>query len=140
MVRFPREHEQFHRLIARLNAVAEKHGDAVFAQALTDCAVNAAGGKPECPMAALLLEDYAKAGAGPHRIEPSSGGSLPLTASDPPPYERQSLLDYIHRVLEEQALLRRDTRYLQALHGCQKAMREDESCPMHRFLRQQHPE
>jgi hypothetical protein len=131
----PRDHEQFHRLIARLHAVAEKHGDLVFAHALTDCAVNASGGKPECPMAVLLLEDYAKTGERPHVMAPPSGGSLPLTAGDPPPYDRQGLLQYVHRVLEEQALLRRDVRYLEALQSCQKMMKEDDSCPMHRFLR-----
>jgi hypothetical protein len=134
-----RDRDQFLQLIARLHSVAEKHGDRVFAGALSDCLVDASGGEPKCPIADLILQEYAETGHLPKVDGAPKTPLLPLNAADPPPYDRQRLLDYIHRVLEERAAFKGDTKYVQALHGCQKAMAESEACPMHRFLSQQPP-
>jgi hypothetical protein len=132
-----RDRDQFLQLIARLRGVAEKHGDRVFADALSGCLVDSSGGEPRCPMAALFIQQYADDGYMPDIGGPPKTAPLPLNATDPPPYDRQRLLDYIRHILEERAALRGDTRFVQALHECRRTMLESESCPMHRFLNQQ---
>jgi hypothetical protein len=135
----PRDRDQFLQLIVRLQAVAEKHGDRVFAAALSECLVDASGGGPGCPMGDLILQQYADTGHMPEIGDATQKSPpLPLNATDPPPYDRQRLLDFIHHILEERAILKGDTHYVQALHGCQRTMQENESCPVHRFL-SQHP-
>jgi len=134
-----RDRDQFLQLIARLHAVAEKHGDRVFAGALSECLVDASGGGPNCPMADLLIQQYVETGHMPEVGGAPRSPQLPLNATDPAPYDRQRLLDYLHHVLEERAILRGDTQYVQALHACQHAMRENDACPVHRFLSKQAP-
>jgi hypothetical protein len=58
---------------------------------------------------------------------------------EPPPDDRQPLLDKIHHALKERAILKGDTRYVQALHVCQRAMEANVSRPMRRLLKQHHP-
>jgi hypothetical protein len=134
-----RDRDQFLQLLARLRGVAERHGDRVFAGALSDCLVDASGGHLKCPVADLILREYAETGHMPKVDEAAKTPPLPLNATDPPPYDRQRLLEYIHHALEQRAVFKGDTEYVQALHACHKAMLESEACPMHRFLSQQHP-
>ncbi|PYM86441.1 MAG: hypothetical protein DME09_02385 [Candidatus Rokuibacteriota bacterium] len=132
-----RDRDQFLQLIARLHAVAERHGDRAFAGALGDCLIDASGGEPKCPMAELFLQEYAETGH-PPRLEGERTRPLrPMGIDEPPPYDRQPLLEKIHHALEERAILKGDTRYVQALHVCHRAMEENDSCPMHRLLKQQ---
>lgn len=104
-----RDHEQFFQLIARLRAVAEKHGDRAFAGALSDCLGLASSAESRCPIARLIVQDY---GEMPH--PPTANGDPshrlgPLVATEPPPYEPERLLGYVHHALEERAVLKGDT-------------------------------
>ena len=132
-----RDRDQFLQLTVRLRGVADKRGDSAFASALGQCLVDASGGEPNCPMADLLIGQYAEAGHMPDLGTPPKAPPLPLNAADPPPYDRQRLLNFIHHALEERAVLRGDTHFVEALHGCQRAMLDNDGCPIHRFLRQQ---
>jgi hypothetical protein len=132
----PTDPDQFLRLRARLQAVAAKHGDAAFAEALSRCVVDASGGAPHCPMGELFLQRYADSGRMPDPADPRTRPRHPLTASDPPPYDRQRLMTYLQRVLEERALLHGDLQYVEALHACQGMTRDSAACPLHRFIDQ----
>jgi hypothetical protein len=131
------DREQFLPLIARLRAVAKKHGDGVFAGALDACLVDASGGAPSCPMAGLILEEYVQTGHLPKIDGKRTTPLRPMNVTDPPPYDRQRLLNYVHHVLEARAALKSDTHYVKALQACQKAMQESDGCPMHRILKEQ---
>lgn len=135
-----RDRAQFLQLIARLRGVAEKHGDRVFADALGDCLLDSSHGDQRCPVVDLLLREYAETGQPPPRAEGEHPlQPVPLNYNDPPPYDRQHFIDYLHHVLEVRAAFKGDTAYVQALHACQKAMRESDACPMGRFLKQHYP-
>ena len=133
-----RDRDEFLTLRARLHAVAQKHGDATFAAALRDCIVDASGGEPWCPMAEFFLEEYARTGHLPDMDDPRPRPLRPLIAPEAS-YDRGRLLAYVHRALEERAILRKDTRYLEGLQGCERAMRESAHCPMHRLFETQPP-
>jgi hypothetical protein len=140
VVRDPRDRDQLLQLIARLHALAEKHGDRVFAGALGDCVVDASGGEPKCPIAELFLEEYGETGHLPKVKDDRTRPLRPLTIAEPPVYDRERLLDYIHHALEQRAILKGDTHFVRALHVCERAMRESDACPMHRVLKQHHPD
>jgi hypothetical protein len=134
MVEPHHDHGQFLALIARLRAVAEKHGDTAFAEGLAACLIDASGGHAKCPMAKLFIDEYAATGALPKVEDTRTRPLQPMTTSDPPPYERRSLINHIQRALEEKAIVRRDLRLLEALHGCEKTRTTDVRCPLYQLL------
>jgi hypothetical protein len=129
-----RDHEQSLQILVRLQDVARKHGDAAFAAALANCLVNASGAHPECPLGALVLEDYTRTGQTPRLDDRRRRPLRAMNANDPPSYDRRRLLDSIHDALRERAALRNDVRYLAALRSCEDAMRISDSCPIRRLL------
>lgn len=134
MVEPHRGHDQFLALIARLRAVAEKHGDTAFAEGLAACLVNASGGHAKCPMAELFIDEYTATGALPEVEDTRTRPLQPMTTDDPPPYERRNLMNHLQRALEEKATVRRDLRLLDALHECEKTRETDVHCPLYRLL------
>ena len=128
------DHDQFLALIARLRAVAQKHDDTVFAEGLASCLLDASGGEPKCPMAALLIADYAETGRLPKIEDAHTYPRRPMNMTDPPPYDRRQLLEHLHRALADKAGARRDVRLLEALHDCEHTRQTNEHCPLHRLL------
>ena len=127
----PGERHWFLQVVARLLAVAEEHGDTTFAAALAECLLDASGGESKCPMAGLILDDYAATG---HLPQLGGERAAALPPHEVTPYDRQRLLDYLRRPVEDGAILEGDSHYRAALQLCEQAMRESESCPMHRFF------
>jgi hypothetical protein len=133
-VMVPQDHDQFLALIARLRAVAEQHGDTAFADGLAACLIDASGGEPKCPLAALFLADYADTGRLPKIDDRRARPLRPLSASDPPPYDRRHLFEHLRRALEDKAVVRQDATLVEALRGCDAARRTNEHCPLHGLL------
>jgi hypothetical protein len=111
--------------MARLRAVAERHGDTTLADALIGCLREASRGAPGCPIADLLSRQ--------HIVPTPRDVLLPMGLREPS-YDRGRLLEYVHRALRDRAALHGDTQFVEALHACQKHMQGDDRCPMHRLL------
>ncbi|MEW6542094.1 MAG: hypothetical protein AB1411_00615 [Nitrospirota bacterium] len=122
-----RPHRSFRQLVSRILAKTRQGRHEALAQALAQCVLHASGDGPHCPL-----------GQWPAVPMPSHDtcASAEQGAPGDPAFVRRAIG---HSLLMGEAMWMKDTRYLDALHSCERFTKKCETCALHRVLNAKAP-
>lgn len=109
---------RFAELLDHLETVSRSCGPGVLVEALTECAAGVSQDFLDCPLGAMLLDEY--------RL--SRRGRSPIAL------DREALVTRVLEFLEGRARLAADAVYVDAILACEEAMRERRACPVFRAV------